>query len=133
MPRVQEFLTDCQEGTCNVQLSLIPSQTGVAQGELLIVLEAEIPRIGTGSASSSVRKRFFTYPGNDPKDELTESQIHTLTRKPFRFAKALQTSTEFSVGEVLRPIAVNLYLYDSQGTLVQHERKPIESGEPNVQ
>lgn len=131
--RVQEFLPDCIEGKCTVSMSLTPSQTGVAQGELLVVLETEIPRIGTTNTNSPVRKRFFFYPTAEPKDEITDAQIPTLKRKSFRFGRALQTSTEFSIGEVLRPIAVNLYLYDAKGELIHHERKMIQSGDGDVE
>lgn len=131
--RVQDLSTDCVEGICSVQLSLIPSQTGVAQGELLVILEAEVPRIGTSNTASQVRKRFFFYPHNEARDEMTDAQVPSLKRKAFRFGRALQTSTEFNIGEVLRPIAVNLYLYDARGEMIHHERKAIQNGDGDVE
>ena len=58
------------------------------------------------------------------QDALTE-----LARKPFRFTRALQTTATFAIGKLLRPLAVNAYLFDANKTLIHHERKVIEREE----
>ena len=48
-------------------------------------------------------------------------------RKPFRISRALQTTAQFKIAKLLRPLAVNVYLFDRNKTLVTHERKVIET------
>ena len=124
--RIAALSTTCNEQGCGARLSMVPSGTGPVSGQLLIVLETEIPRIGTGNPTSSVRKRFFIYPGNLTQDELEANQIPKFTRKRFRFTRALTTTANFPVGKLLRPLAMNVYLFDSEGNRTHHERRVIE-------
>lgn len=127
--RVGELTADCLEEECEVILSMVPTQPGVAQGELLLVLETEIPRIGTGNPTTQIRKRFFIYPGAQTRDDLSQELLSDLQRKPFRFTRALRTTATFTTGKLLRPLAINVYLFDKDRTLIHHERKAIESEE----
>lgn len=128
--RIGELGVECFEEDCEVRLSMVPTRTGVAQGELLVVLETEIPRIGAGNPSTQMRKRYFIYPGNETRDEFSQELINEIARKSFRFTRGLQTSTSFAIGKLLRPLAVNIYLFDKEKTLIHHERKSIEREEP---
>jgi len=127
--RLSDFTVDWNGETCTAHISLVPTTTGMAEGDLLLILETEIPRIGGSNPSSQIRKRYFIYPGYQSRDELDESQISQIDRKPFHFSRALQTSATFNVGKLLRPIALNVYVFDSNKTLIHHERKPIETDE----
>ena len=120
---------ECVTGRCGVKLDIVPLASGTAQGQLLVILETEIPRIGSRNPTTEIRKRYFVYPGGKARDELDQADIISLERKNFRFSRALQTSAEFRIGTLLRPIAVNVYLYDSARNLIQHERKVIEASE----
>ncbi len=128
--RINDLRADCAEENCLIKLGMVTTQPGTAAGQLLLVLETEVPRIGTGAPSAPVRKRYFLYPGNNARDELDPNQLGTLDSKAFRFTRALQTSTNFKMGKLLRPLAINAYVFDSDKTLLQHERKVIESEEP---
>jgi hypothetical protein len=128
-PRIGEFNVECDAGTCGVRVSLVPTASGLTQGQMLIILEAEIPRIGTRNPTTNVRKRFFVYPGNLSKDEMSATDLATFEAKSFRFTRALQTNADFAIGNLLRPLAVNVYLYDTNKTLISHERRVIETAE----
>lgn len=125
--RLGDLSTDCEGELCTVKLALIPTSAGIAQGYLLVILELEVPRIGAATTSAQMRKRYLIYPGNITRDELTQDDVNALEGKSFKFSRALQTSVDFTVSSLLRPLAVNVYLYDSAKTLVHHERKPIET------
>ena len=112
-----------------MRFAMVPVGAGPASGELLVVLETEIPRIGAASPTTQVRKRYYVYPGNDTHDEVSEAMLQTLTRKPFRFSRALHTTAHFKIGKLLRPLAANVYVYDRNKVLVRHERRAIESEE----
>jgi len=127
--RLGELAVECLEEECSVRLAMVPTRTGTAQGELLMVLETEVPRIGTGNPTTQVRKRYFLYPGNQTRDELPEEALNEVQRKTFRFTRGLQTTATFTIGKLLRPLAVNVYLYDHTKTLIHHERKAIEREE----
>lgn len=127
--RIADLVASCSEDGCQAKLSMVPVSTGVAQGQLLVILETEIPRIGSASPGSNVRRRFFTYPSNQTKDELSQQDLEQLQRKAFRFSRALQTTVKFNIGKLLRPLAVNIYLFDSAGNRTHHERKPLEREE----
>jgi len=128
--RLGDLSIDCAPESCTSKLTLFPTSTGNAQGHLLVILETEIPRIGAArSAASSVRTRYFVYPGNLSRDELTQSDISRLERKPFKFQRVLNTTVDFKISNLLRPIAVNVYLYDASKSLIHHERKVIDTVE----
>jgi hypothetical protein len=125
--RVSGVAPQCSGDSCVVDLTLVPSFSQVAEGSLLLVLETEVPRIGAGTAGAQSRKRFFIYPGMGTREELRPDDISQLARKTFRFQRILETHTRFTLGKLLRPLALNVYLFDSAGTLSFHERYPIET------
>jgi hypothetical protein len=127
--RIADLTNSCAEDGCQAKISMVPVASGVAQGQLLVILETEIPRIGSANPGSSVRRRFFSYPGNQTKDDMTQQDLEQLPRKAFRFSRALQTAVKFNIGKLLRPLAVNVYLFDSAGNRTHHERKTIEREE----
>ncbi len=124
--RVADLVVTCAEDGCDAKVSMVPVSTGLAQGQLLVILETEIPRIGSANPGSNVRRRYFTYPSNQTKDDLSQQDLEKLPRKAFRFARALQTTVKFNTGKLLRPLAINVYLFDAAGNRTHHERKTIE-------
>lgn len=127
--RVAEIGTDCASGKCSVRLVIVPTGSAAVEGGVLVALETEIPRIGTARATSSSQKRFFIYPGYQSKDELDLKEVNRLETKRFKMSRALNTNIDFQFGELLRPLAVNVFLFDTEKNLVQHERRVIDSGE----
>jgi hypothetical protein len=127
--RVAELLVECTGETCTVDLSLLPTSPGVAKGQLLLVLETEIPRIGSGDPSSPMRKRYYLYPGYTTRDELAPEALTTVEAKPFHFSRGLHTRATFTLGKLLRPLAINAYLFDVDKNLLSHERKAVETDE----
>lgn len=127
--RIADLATECSPEECRVRFSLVPASTGTAQGQLLVVLEAEVPRIGAGNPTTQVRRRYYMYPGNDARDELAQRDLASIAKKQFRFSRALQTTASFKIAKLQRPLAVNLYLFDRDGVLQHHERKVIETKE----
>lgn len=124
--RVSNIKAECLEEACTAKVVLIPSGPGVAVGQLLMVLETGIMRIGAATHTSDVRKRYFVSPGNEGFDEMNQTVLDKLQGSPFRFSRALQTSATFQIGKVLKPLAVNIYIFDQSRTLVQHERQVIQ-------
>lgn len=124
--RIDELAVECASGTCNARVAMAATGSTVAQGALLLVLETEVPRIGAGSPNAQIRKRYFIYPSNEGRDELDVAKLATLPNRPFKFAKFLQTNVQFQFGKLLRPLALNIYIFDRDQTLVQHERRAIE-------
>lgn len=127
--RVAEVGTDCASGKCSVRLVIVPTGSAAVEGGILVVLETEIPRIGTARATSSSQKRFFIYPGYQSKDELDLKEVNRFEFKKFKMSRALNTNVDFQFGELLRPLAVNVFVFDTEKNLVQHERRVIDSGE----
>lgn len=127
--RVSEVNTECAAGRCAIRIVVVPATSAVVDGSILVVLETEIPRIGTARATSSSQKRFFIYPGYHSKDELDLKEVNRLEGKKFRMSRALNTNVDFQFGELLRPLAVNIFVFDTEKNLVQHERRQIESGD----
>ncbi len=127
--RVAEVGTDCASGKCSVRLVLVPTGSSAVEGGVLVVLETEIPRIGTARATSSSQKRFFVYPGYRSVDELNLKEVNRFEVKKFKMSRALNTNMDFQFGELLRPLAVNVFIFDTEKNLVQHERRVIDSGE----
>lgn len=124
--RVGLLNVECASEACSVSLSLVPTEPGPVKGSLLVVLETEIPRIGTAKAST-IRERYFIYPGDTSMDEATQDALLKVPGKIFHFSKGLQSTVEFNIGGLLRPLAVNVYLFDTEHNLIQHERKVIEN------
>ncbi len=127
--RLGSLSSECQADNCAVKLELLPSGNGVSQGELLIVLETEVPRIGVRGISVQQRKQFIFYPGYYSREEFSTSDISSFEKRPFKFSKTLNASLNFKVTRLLRPLAINVYLFDSQKTLIHHERKTIDLDE----
>ena len=78
-----------------MHVAMFPTSTGIAQGNLLLVLETEVPRIGGGNPTTQVRKRYFIYPGYQTVDDLDQDALGVLPSKPFHFSRALQTAATF--------------------------------------
>jgi hypothetical protein len=127
--RISEVNSECAAGRCNVRLVVVPTGSTIVEGSVLVVLETEIPRIGTARATSSSQKRFFIYPGYHSKDELDLKSVGHLETKNFKMSRALNTNVDFQFGELLRPLAVNIFLFDNAKNLILHERRQIELGE----
>jgi hypothetical protein len=85
-----------------------------------------VPRIGSRGVSTQQRKQFIFYPGYSTKDEFNSSELTQYERRPFKFSKTLNASVNFKVSKLLRPLALNIYLFDSRRTLIHHERKVID-------
>ncbi len=124
--RLGSLSSECQVDNCSVKLELLPSGNGISQGELLMILETEVPRIGSRGVSTQQRKQFIFYPGYSTKDEFNSSELTQYERRPFKFSKTLNASVNFKVSKLLRPLALNIYLFDSRRTLIHHERKVID-------
>jgi len=127
--RMEDLSVECIAKKCSVRTTIVPTATGLATGQIIVVLETEIPRIGLGNANARIRKRFFIYPGSLQKDELDPNLLAKLQQKPFRLSRALQTTTDFEIAQLLRPLAANVYLFAPDRTLLQHERRVIETTE----
>lgn len=124
--KIGELATTCNGDECQVRLAMATTGAGVANGFLLIVMEAEVPRIGANTApEAQMRKRYFFYPEQEPKEELEPNDVSKLQRRSFSFSRALKTSATFKVGKLLRPLSVNAYLFDNKNALLQHERRAI--------
>jgi hypothetical protein len=130
--RINELRSECSQSECSIRLGMVTTQPGTAVGQLLLVLETEVPRIGTANPGAPIRKRFFIYPGYAAKDDLDPNTLSSIEQKAFRFSRVLQTTTVFKMGKLLRPLAINAYVFDPDKTLLQHERRTIDSeeGEP---
>ena len=127
--KVGELTADCDGDTCEADVAIVPTASGVAKGQILIILEAEIPRIGAANPDGQIRKRYFLYPSGQSRDDLDQASLSQLPAKAFRFTRALHTHADFDMGKLLRPLAVNVYLFDSEKNVVAHERKAIDTEE----
>jgi hypothetical protein len=127
--RLGSFSSECQLDNCSVKLELLPAGNGLAEGELLLVLETEVPRIGSRGLTSQQRKQFIVYPGYFSKDELSLSEISGFEKRSFKFSRTLNASVNFKTTKFLRPLALNIFLFDERKTLVRHERRAIELDE----
>lgn len=125
--RIGELATECNDGTCRVRMGLTNTRTGSVSGMLVLVLEAAVPRIGQSSPESSVRRKYFVYPGGQSFDDWKASSIGEQSPRVFRFNRSLQTTADFAVGKLLRPLALNVYLLDDDKNLVRHERRSMET------
>jgi hypothetical protein len=124
--KISELASACTGEECQVRLSMSTTGTGMAHGYLLIVMEAEVPRIGANTTpEAQMRKRYFFYPNQEPREELEPNSIAKLEHSAFRFGRALKTTANFKVGKLLRPLSVNAYLFDDKHALLQHERRAI--------
>ncbi len=110
-------------------LTLAPTAGAIAEGEALIVLEADVPRIGLSTPGNEGRKRFALYPGNAMLERIDEATIEKANKKKFKFSRALQIRSTFQLGRLYRPVAAHIYFFNAQGLLVSQERKTIESEE----
>lgn len=123
--KLNELAAECSETMCSVSTYLTPSSPGNAAGSLSLVLEAEVTRIGGADPNAPTRRQFVYYPGLILFDEFDSDKAATLEKKSFRFSRALPTRVQFTIGKLHRPIAINLYLFDTENNLVRHERKPL--------
>ena len=119
---------NCQDSNCSVSIGMVPSRSGTAQGKLFLVLETEVQRIGAATHTSGSRTRFIVYPGFQGLDAVETKTLRTMEGKPFKFSNALQSRTNFELGQSLKAIAVDAYVFDLKNKLVSHERKLLETG-----
>lgn len=131
--RMTDLTIECGEGSCLAKIAMVPAKTGVASGTLLLVLETEVLRIGTSPAPGQTRKRYFTYPHDLVRDTFDEKILSSLPKKAFHFSRALQTSASFEIEKHVRPLALNVYLFDTNDSVVHHERKAIERNVSDVE
>ena len=124
---VQDITTECRQGHCKAVLSLTVQRPGTSEGALLMILEAEVPRIGPPTTLGAVRKRYFIYPGGIVKDSLDTAGLDTLEHKRFYFTRSLETVAQFNIGKLNSPLAINVYIYDNEKRLVHHERHALEA------
>lgn len=127
VPKIAEALAECTAETCEAKVTLTPSRAGQSQGELLILLETQVPRIGTGNPNTLEKHQFISYPGYVTHSELNLNTVDSLARKPFLFSKGLQTTATFGLGQWVRPIAMHVYLFDTGGSLITHTVKELNS------
>lgn len=123
--KIVNFSTECIETSCTVKLSMIPISQGTTKGSLLIILETHLPT----SESIAAAKRYFIYPEQADRDDISQKDLLQLKRKEYQFSRILNVSTQFNIGKLLKPIAINVYLFDMEGNNTLHERKLLESGE----
>lgn len=128
-PLLSEFNVECTETACEAAIGLLPKQPGSVDGGLLLILETQIRGIGMGSGETPWR-RYLTYPEGNSLNEMNDDLIVTLTRKQFHFVRSLTTKAPFDLGKQLLPTAINLYLFDAEGSILLHERKTLERSEP---
>lgn len=121
-----ELNIECTQETCDTRAYLTPASPGIAEGSVLLVLEAEVTRIGGADPNVPARKQFISYPGFKLLDDLDATKATALEKRPFRFTRALPTNIQFKIGSLHQPVAINLYLFDSHHNLIHHERKSIE-------
>lgn len=126
IPKLGDIQVEQSGETSWVKLSLLPNGIGLAEGQLLVVLETEVPKIGTHTAQNSSRKKYFIYPNGKALDQLNSGELQEFEKKRFQFSKLLQTQIDFKIGKFLKPVAANVYLYDKEDNLIQHVRKQFE-------
>lgn len=124
--RLTDFDATCEEGKCTTRVGLVPSKTGLAEGGILILLEVEMIRIGSQATETEARKSYLAYPTQSVPSNLTDDSVASLQRKPFHFSRALQTTADFTPKNSERPVAAHVYVYNSDGELTLHDRKPLE-------
>lgn len=127
--RLGSLSSECQADNCAVKIELLPAGNGVSQGELLLILETEVPRIGTRGVTTLQRKQFIFYPGYASRNEFNSTDLSGFEKRPFKFSRTLNASVNFKVTKLLRPLALNVYLFDTRKTLIHHERKVIDLDE----
>lgn len=126
LARVTDLTLDCEGEGCDATLSLLRGTESPTEGQLLMVLETEIPRIGGIPTAAKTRHRYYFHPPQPSLDELTQNTLVELPRKNFRFARSLNVKAHFSFTKLLRPLAIHAYLFDQGGGLVHHERKSLD-------
>ena len=129
-PRLRDVAVECGPARCNARVTILADnrQGGLAgaEGSLVAALELEVPRTEAGSGHGA-RKTFIVYPGMQAESGFTAESAQGIEGKPFRVARALVTQLAFDVPEVLRPVALQVYVFDQDRILVQHKRRTIET------
>lgn len=127
--RISGLRLTCTEVECRVNLGLVPTKPGTATGRLLVVLETEAVRIGAATHTSDGLTRYLVYPGFRNLDTLDRAELATLPGKPFRFTSALQSTVTFQIDRTVKPMAVDVFLFDDNSILVHHKRQPYAQEE----
>ncbi len=124
--RLVDFDAEPTKDGWELLLTLAPTAGAVAEGEALVVLETDVPRIGLSTPGTEGRKRFALYPGNVLVEKIDEIGIGKAEKKKFKFSRALQIRAPFRLGRLYRPLAAHFYFFNSAGQLVSQEKKTIE-------
>ena len=124
--RLVDFDAEPTKDGWELLLTLAPTAGAVAEGEALVVLETDVPRIGLSTPGTEGRKRFALYPGNALMEKIDENMVSKAEKKKFKFSRALQIRAPFRLGRLYRPLAAHFYFFNSAGQLVSQEKKTIE-------
>ncbi len=129
--RLQEFNSTCRGETCVANLVLTAQEKTHAEGSLLVLLETLSPQIGTGNPAGISRQKYYVYPEQKVKDNLTQEEIFALNSKPFYISRSLNSKAEFTIGRFQVPVAMHLYLFDVKHELIKHETVQVSGEDKN--
>jgi hypothetical protein len=111
---------------------MLSRSPGVTEGQLIVVMETEILRIGTAIHETEQRKRYIVYPGFKSVDRIDQQLLNSMDGSPFKFSRALQSNAVFKFEKMLRPTAITAYLFDQEKKLIAVKRKLIEDVKENA-
>lgn len=123
--KISSLRADCQASTCKADVRLAPEKTGSVQGELLMVLE-----LVQSQPDGNSQARYLVYPGYEQSASFDINKIKKGRGNSFRFSRVLMKGVNFKVDPTFRPVAVNAYVRDLDGKVVQHKRQSIIVPEP---
>jgi len=124
--KLNDLSLECAQGICQVGLTLIPSTPGSATGSLLLILEANISKIGAAAAEESSYQRYILSPGGKVLEAVDPNGLAAFEKKAFQFSRILETETEFNLKDTYHPIAIHAYVFDATGQVIHHERKAMK-------
>lgn len=125
VPQLGDVAVICNvEAVCTAKVSFISPEGTEVRGSLLLVLETSLVRIGT--SGSGPYRRYYVYPAQAPIEDLAVERLRPLQKRPFQFSQALQTSTQFRLSAEVMPKEFHIFLFDSNDTLVLHERRSVQ-------
>ena len=119
----------CQGMECDVRFTLL-AQSGVdGVGSMSVVLESEVPRVGSSDPLATPKKKYTVYPGNKSYEAMSDADVAGLAVKPFHFAHTLPVTVTFSHPLVQHPIAAHIYLFDANHRIQAHQQTVPEKAE----
>lgn len=128
--RVSDTRITCGEGFCDAAVHLIPTAAGTTHGSLLLVLETELPHIGTAATAQPgqvERRVFHFYPTAPTQETFEKEEWKKATKKEFHFSRALTTKHQFQFDTVLKPLRLLIYVFDADAGLIQMEERTIHA------